>query len=188
MLPERRFKKAFATVTLGMLDGRAKGGRLTAFSPSSTEQRLEIVGGRGGNVTVLVPTEQIAYVAFQREPGERITRVKGRRPVRVYTSGSVPLVLEVDPKALTSTIGFYGTPVAEDSPDAEVFVYAHGVHATESVEPTKIGRTPVDGSRHPCADRYYFRAVSGLLGHPLALQSDLRPPSPARRNTRRRAE
>jgi type II secretory ATPase GspE/PulE/Tfp pilus assembly ATPase PilB-like protein len=86
VLPPRTFKKGSTNVTLGMIDGRLKCGRMTSFSPHATEQRVELSGAAGAIVTVLLPTEQVAYVAFHRQAGEASQReISARRRRRRVT-------------------------------------------------------------------------------------------------------
>ena len=134
-LPPRSFKKGSANVTVGLLGGKQKAGRIATFTPQNPEQRIDLAGAAGVIVPVLLPTEQVAYVAFHKQPGESALRTSGRATVRVRLAGVGHFTVEVDPEALKHPLGFYGTPVEPDSPYSEVFFYAHGIDTKEDAEP-----------------------------------------------------
>ena len=135
MLSTRTFKKGFANVTIGLLSGKLKAGRVTTFSPHHPEQRIDLAGAAGTVVTVLLPTEQVAYVGFHRNPGEAPARPSGRPLVRVRCAGVGHFTVEVAKDELGHPLGFYGVPSEPDCPYSEIFFYAHGVHAKENIEP-----------------------------------------------------
>ncbi len=135
LLPQRTFKKGFANVTVGLLGGKLKAGRLTTFIPQSPEQRIDLAGAAGAIVPVLLPTEQVTYVGFHRQAGETPLRTPGRTTVRVRLAGVAHFTVEASPEEMKHPLGFYAIPVEPDCPYSEIFFYAHGVNAKENVEP-----------------------------------------------------
>src|SRR5262245_48995827 len=135
MLPNRTFKRGSANVTLGLVDGKLKGGRMTVFAPHAPDQRVDVASVSGHVVSVLLPTEQVAYVGFHRDPGDGPPRVPERSTLRVRISGFGQFNVKVPADAVTHPLGFYAVPSDPDSPYSELFFYAHGVNVKENTEP-----------------------------------------------------
>ncbi len=136
MLPNRTFQNGQIHVTLGMIDGHSKAGKLTVFSPHAADQRVELAGARGGVVTVLLPTERIAFVAFHRPPGDPPPlATDATTTVRLRTAGGGRHTVDVAPDALRHPLGFYAIPSESDSQYSEFFFYAHGVDVKERATP-----------------------------------------------------
>ncbi|HMJ16690.1 MAG TPA: GspE/PulE family protein [Polyangiaceae bacterium] len=140
-----------ALVTLGLINGQARTGRLGAFSPSAPDVVIEVepVGGRR-LPREIIPAERIAYVAHHRMADAAASPIDPQAPrYKVYVAGQKTFKVQVKPEASVNGTGFSAIP-AEDSAFREIFFYHHGVSARERDQP--IGEMLVSaGVIHPDA-------------------------------------
>ncbi|MFO0593308.1 MAG: ATPase, T2SS/T4P/T4SS family [Polyangiaceae bacterium] len=136
MLPTRTFKPNPTQVTVQKIDGQSRTGRMTAFSPHEADQVIEIASTKGPGTTALLPSEQIAFVAFHRPPGDPPPAAsEASTPTRIRIVGGGEIMVDAPQAGLRHPLGFYATPGDSNSPYSEIFFYAHGVASKERVEP-----------------------------------------------------
>jgi type II secretory ATPase GspE/PulE/Tfp pilus assembly ATPase PilB-like protein len=120
-----------ASVTIGLVSGTTRTGRLGKFLPSMLEVPLE-ADPASRRPRELVPAELVAYVAFHRAPDvPPPTCAEGAQRYRIYVAGGAMFRVETAAAASTSGLGFTATPSDADSPFSEIFFYRHGVSARE---------------------------------------------------------
>ncbi len=127
-------------VTVGLLNGQLRGGRLLAFDPSVADLNLAAEIERGKAVRFLIPAETVAYVAFHRSPSDtkpvgegsllHVTLLDGQR---LRVKATVPA---------GPAVGFFATPDDAASPFWEYFFYKSGVRRIE--RPEAIGALLVE--------------------------------------------
>ena len=133
-------------VEIGFLDGNVRSGKLEHFNPTMVD--LPVDFERFGRASLAA--EQVAYIAFQRVPGERNSAAPAASALerfRIHVAGGKKFEVDVSAAAVNSNLGFRGFPPASSSPFSSIFFYSHGVNAREKDEP--LGEMLV---------------VSGLLG------------------------
>jgi type II secretory ATPase GspE/PulE/Tfp pilus assembly ATPase PilB-like protein len=134
-------------VSVGLVDGTTRVGRLTRFAPRAADLTLEVGGGGEGErpLRLPLPAERVAFVGFQRLAGrtvlQRIDRDRVVRKVHVPTGRS--FVVETSEPSLQDNLGFYAVPTDAASPFEELFFYRHGVDAVEIV--ALLGAMLVEG-------------------------------------------
>jgi type II secretory ATPase GspE/PulE/Tfp pilus assembly ATPase PilB-like protein len=150
-------------VTLGLLSGQSKTGRLGAFSPSAADVVFETDAGPGKRASrEIIPAERIAYVAQHRAPEATPPNLDPLAPrYKVYVAGQKSFKVQVKPDASVNGTGFSAFPI-EDNAFSEIFFYHHGVSAREKDQP--IGEMLVTaGVIHP-----------DMLQHAIVAQSEQR--------------
>jgi type II secretory ATPase GspE/PulE/Tfp pilus assembly ATPase PilB-like protein len=132
-------KSIGSSVTIGLVDGKTKDGRIKGFSPQVSDLALETPNAPefGGTLQLLVPTERIAFVGFHAQGGAGASKraAMGRKRLRIHVAGGKKFLVEVDLAAASNPLGFYCKPAEPDSPYRDIFFYAHGVNAKETDEP-----------------------------------------------------
>jgi type II secretory ATPase GspE/PulE/Tfp pilus assembly ATPase PilB-like protein len=125
-------------VTVGLIDGKTRSGRIGAFLPQRSDFVMEPTGAEepGSATQTLLTAERIAYVGFHFEEGGPAAKRAsvGRKRLRIHVAGGKTFVVEVDLAAASNPLGFYSTPVERDT-FRDIFFYAHGVNAKETDEP-----------------------------------------------------
>ncbi len=128
-------------VTVGLIDGHGKSGRIRAFVPQRPELALEPTtpispAEPRGTTQLLIPTERISYIGFHREEGAPSTKrtPPGKKRLRVHVAGGESFVADVDPAAAFNPLGFYAS-LPDPHRFREIFFYTHGVNAKETDEP-----------------------------------------------------
>lgn len=120
-------------VCVGLVAGDEKRGRLTRFDPSAPDFAFD-VGLLKAPKRITMPTERLAYVALGSvRYGQR--RTHGTTAVRIHLAGGHKLDALTDTDRAADPVGFFGTPLDEDSPYAEIFFYAHAVLRRERIRP-----------------------------------------------------
>ncbi|HEY6559233.1 MAG TPA: ATPase, T2SS/T4P/T4SS family [Polyangiaceae bacterium] len=136
-------------VTLGLLNGQSKTGRLSAFSPSAPDVLFETDAAPGKRAArEIIAAESIAYVGQHRPPDVAPASPDPLAPrYKVYVAGQKSFKVQVKPDASLNGTGFSAFPV-EDNAFSEIFFYHHGVSARERDQP--IGEMLVSaGVIHP---------------------------------------
>ena len=80
-------------VTLGLLNGQAKTGRLGPFSPSAPDVVFELEAAAGRRPREIVAAEQIAYIAQHRTP-DTVKRAVVTIPVSLDRDG-LPIGIQI---------------------------------------------------------------------------------------------
>lgn len=135
MLPDRSYE---CVVTIGLLSGTTKTGRIARFSPHMPDLSLLSRGAGAGRVPTrsLLRAEDIAYVAFgRREESPPIDSPKNPKRLRIHVAGRRTFLILVPPSELNNPLGFYAVPAETASPFEEVFFYCHGINIREDLEP-----------------------------------------------------
>ncbi len=118
-------------VEIGFLDGNVRTGKLGAFAPTMTDLVVDL--DRLGRTSLAA--EQIAYIAFHRTTGDRVsvppTDGGAMDRFRVHVAGGKTFSVNVSASAVASNLGFRGYPTAGMSPHKSIFFYSHGVNARE---------------------------------------------------------
>ncbi|MBS2019459.1 MAG: Flp pilus assembly complex ATPase component TadA [Deltaproteobacteria bacterium] len=130
--------RATASVTLCLLDGNERTGRLTGFSPNQADLAVDLERfGRS-----FIPAEQIAYIAFHRG-SPQVAAIEGTlERVKVHVPGGKTIHVVAPDDARAGGIGFRAYPQDASGPFEHYFFYSHGVNAMESDRP--IGEMLVD--------------------------------------------
>ena len=137
--PPLSSKPRVATVTVGLLNGQFRGGRLASFDPMLTDLAL-VAESEGGARTVrhMIAAETAAYVAFhraggERTGGERTEPGQGESLVITLVGGQNFRVRATSPNR--NGVGFFATPDEAASPFREFFFYNAAVRVMERAEP-----------------------------------------------------
>lgn len=116
-----------------MIDGQTRKGRIKGFDPSFANLMIEEsrVGGLARRDQL--PSERIAYIAFEKGAAVPLNEVPTADLVdlRIHVAGGKVFTVSVDPAKLNEQLGFYAYPAEADSPFQEFYFYAAGVNAKE---------------------------------------------------------
>ena len=131
--------RACVVVTLVLLDGNERTGRLAGFSPTQADLAVDL--DRFGRA--FIPAEQIAYIAFHRgtTPAPPIDDGPLER-IKVHVTGGRILDVVAPGKVRERAVGFRAYPQDPAGPFEHFYFYSHGVNAAESDVP--IGEMLVD--------------------------------------------
>ena len=117
------------SVTLGLIDGTTRDGRVRELSHLATDITLIAEGGE----RKLFTPETVAFIARHR--GNQIpTPPEGAQRYRIHLVGRREMLVDADLSA-ASPVGFFGTSVDPSGVYSEVFFYHHGVLKKETYEP-----------------------------------------------------
>ncbi|MEZ4394588.1 MAG: GspE/PulE family protein [Polyangiales bacterium] len=124
------------TVTVGLLSGQTRGGRLITFHPRFRE--LTLLGADGGEDASreAIPAEGVAYVAVHRGPDEPVRQGDGPSLRVSLARGEVFRVrasLSEDDEP-----GFFATPDDSTSPFREFYFFRRGVRRVERADPLGV--------------------------------------------------
>ena len=135
----RREGKPDDVVVLGLVDGTTRRGLLAGFQPAAADLSVELEHqGRK-----FVPTEQVAYVGFRRNPSEARTRLIGpTERLKIHVAGGGSFTVETPTPNLKNPLGFTAYPTDADSPFKHIYFYAHGINAKEKDVP--LGEMMID--------------------------------------------
>jgi type II secretory ATPase GspE/PulE/Tfp pilus assembly ATPase PilB-like protein len=122
-------------VTVGLLDGATRAGRVVRFAPREPDLLLEVGGAEGRPTKIPVPAERISFVAFHRPALGGSKRCDRDRVVRkIHLPGGGSMLVEAGLPSYQQALGFYAVPHDPASPFEEIFFYAHGVNRVEDPE------------------------------------------------------
>ena len=122
-------------VTVGLLDGTTRVGRVARFAPRDPDLIIEVGSGDARPTRVPLPAERVSFVAFQRPSLGGAKRLDRDRVVRkIHLPGGGSLLVEASVGAFQQPLGFYAVPHDPASPFDELFFYAHGVNRVEDPE------------------------------------------------------
>ncbi|CAN5925617.1 ATPase, T2SS/T4P/T4SS family [soil metagenome] len=121
---------------IGFLDGNVRSGRLEHFAPTMPDIPVDFE--RFGRASLAA--EQVAYIAFQRVAGERLSAAPNSNAgamerFRIHVAGGKTFEVDVSSAAVNSNLGFRGFPASGSSPFSSIFFYSHGVNAREKDAP-----------------------------------------------------
>jgi hypothetical protein len=175
-------KTAGSLVTVGLIDGKVRTGRIREFLPQSQDFGMEPArtDDLGASRQTLLASERIAYVAFHIEEGAPAAKRQpaGGKRLRIYTPGGKMFVAEVDGAAVNNPLGFYATPVDQRT-FREIYFYAHGVNAKETDQPLGAMLVQAGVARPPDIERGLAsqRASRPTIGQILVEQKQVDPES-----------
>jgi type II secretory ATPase GspE/PulE/Tfp pilus assembly ATPase PilB-like protein len=134
MTSDRTFNPGPATITVGLVDGQSRTGRLLRFSPLEPEVTLGLPPPAGGKVSLAA--ERIAYIGFHTGPAVAShTESTGDISWKIHVSGARTFLVEPSDPVPATAIGFYARPRDPFSPFGEIFFYNHGVNLKEINRP-----------------------------------------------------
>src|ERR1043165_820890 len=126
MLPERNFAPSMVEVSLVLVNGKSHSGFLARFNPTAPDVALSLTQEAKGSTRFA--TEQVAFVAFHRAPGDPPPPPTRRGALKIHVSGGKTFVVDpIDPTA-PGAIGSYMRPAETQSPYREIFFYNHGIN------------------------------------------------------------
>ncbi len=159
-------------VTVRLLDGRTRNGRVSAFSPFGADLLIE-TDTKDGIATDRIAIEAIACVGLHAgAPGDRPAPGPDLRGFRISLVGGGTIAVEAFPADLWNPLGFYAVPVDPSSPFRELFFFGHGVTAKESEE--RLGAMLVkDGAVTPEQVERAATRKAAMLGAILIEQDKL---------------
>jgi type II secretory ATPase GspE/PulE/Tfp pilus assembly ATPase PilB-like protein len=139
-------------VTIGLIDGATKIGRIPRFSPLDPDLMLEVSGSGGRTLRLALAAERIAFVGFHRhgggaEPAEPAEPALTRR---VHLGSGKSFAVTMSAEAPRSRLGFYARLVDPTSSFEEIFFYAHAQSRVEEVD--LLGQMLVDDGHLTRAD------------------------------------
>ena len=118
---------AVHSVTVVMMNGERRSGRIPSFSPLQTEVTLTPDQGHRS----MIAAEGVAYIAFARgTPLPDQVGGHGVERFKVHAAGATFLV-DVRPDELRHPVGFFARPAEAGTPHARIYFYAHGVRRRE---------------------------------------------------------
>lgn len=120
-------------VSVHTVDGRTREGSVLRFDPKGSDIALLSLPGQPPR-RELLHGESIALVAFHRQSAPSgPSPVRGAR-VRVHLVQGPSWLVDLRSDAPASPLGFWALPADPASPYEELFFYAHGVVARETIE------------------------------------------------------
>ena len=115
------------SVSVAMLDGQRRVGRISRFTPTQTE--LALTPEAGSNA--IIAAEGIAYIGFhQGSPLPDAVDGAGAERFKIHSNGVV-FAADVRPDELRHPVGFFARPATGTSPFARIYFYTHAVSSRE---------------------------------------------------------